>query len=116
MQKKAIIRILPGWRLTVLPAAAAGGALATNRVTVDGHFNLSVTIDGPSDVEKALIYLAITDLCDGMIAVGGETAIGRGVFSLDLEKAEDYLKVVVDESQGWCDALLKHIKEGLGGK
>ena len=92
------------------------GALATNRVTVDGHFNLSVTIDGPSDVEKALIYLAITDLCDGMIAVGGETAIGRGVFSLDSEKAEDYLKVVVDESQGWCDALLKHIKEGLGGK
>lgn len=92
------------------------GALMKNRVTVDGHFNLSITVDQPTDAEKALVYLALADLLDGMLAVGGETSIGRGIFSPDAGKAEECLKAIEAESQSWCDALARHIIESLGEK
>lgn len=81
-------------------------ALFTERMSVGGEYCLvirmrkSFTFPKASDDErekttanllkghKGLFYLAIKDLCNGFLQVGGQTSIGRGLFSYAGENAE----------------------------
>ena len=69
-------------------SAARSGALYKEKTYVDGRLTLNISVrkgDNPVD-EKwilGLLLLAIKDLQNGLLAGGGQTAIGRGVFSYD---------------------------------
>lgn len=74
-------------------AAAKKGALYTEKTYVNGTFTLNILVrKGPYANDQkwivGLLLLAIKDLQNGLLAVGGQTAIGRGVFS-----AAEYLKI-----------------------
>ena len=67
-------------------AAAKKGALYTEKTYVNGTFTLNILVrKGPYANDQkwivGLLLLAIKDLQNGLLAVGGQTAIGRGVFS-----------------------------------
>lgn len=62
------------------------GALYKERTYVDGKVNLRLQIRRSADPEEekwilGILLLALKDLQNGYLAVGGQTAIGRGVFS-----------------------------------
>lgn len=63
--------------------AVKNGALLTEQIVFYGEGDLVITVDR-SVGEKALYALlaVLTDLHNGYLAVGGETAIGRGLFKI----------------------------------
>lgn len=69
-------------------SAAKKGSLYKEKTAVDGKLNLEIFIRKgkyPED-EKwilGLVLLALKDLQNGFLAVGGQTAIGRGIFEAD---------------------------------
>ena len=59
------------------------GALFTDKTFYDGTTTLTITFEeNPSDEIKRLFAAAIADLNAGYLAVGGLTAIGRGLFQV----------------------------------
>lgn len=53
-------------------------ALFSERVGIGGEFLLSMKIREPQEYEIGLLLLAIEELRNGMMAVGGTTSVGRG--------------------------------------
>lgn len=86
------------------------GALFTEVVCVGGELELTVRWPDRMKDKEALIGLllwAVRDLQDGLLAVGGETSVGRGIFmengkvSLDgmpIKNPEVYSKAALE----WC--------------
>lgn len=69
-------------------AAVKTGALYKEKTYVNGKLTLNIAVrkgNHPADAKwmQGLLLLAIKDLQNGLLAVGGQTAIGRGVFSYD---------------------------------
>ncbi|MBN2982170.1 MULTISPECIES: RAMP superfamily CRISPR-associated protein [Cohnella] len=69
---------------------AADGALLTVRPLLNtsgsAHTELTIRVEhrnGNNDYIIGLVLLCIDELARGMITVGGETAIGRGIFTVD---------------------------------
>ncbi len=65
--------------------AVKKGALYTDRTYVDGDFILRMSVqlrDNPADAKwiMGILMLAVKDLQNGFLAVGGLTSVGRGVF------------------------------------
>ena len=69
-------------------SAAKSGALYKEKTYVDGELTIKLQVrksDNPADEKWILgmLLLALKDLQNGFLAVGGQTAIGRGVFEAD---------------------------------
>lgn len=78
-----------------------GGACDTGlfegRVAVGGKHSLNIMIKNAKDYEIGLILLAIKDIENGLLAIGGETNVGRGIFKTDNPVSVD--KQIVDNSR-----------------
>jgi len=61
---------------------SANTALFTNRPQFGGKCILSVYFDNSDEAIKELLLLAIDAISKGLITLGGETAVGRGVLSV----------------------------------
>lgn len=66
-------------------SAVKSGALYKEKMYVDGELSLEIAVRKSQNPEDSrwvmgLLLLAIKDLQNGLLAVGGQTAIGRGIF------------------------------------
>lgn len=74
-------------------------------MTVGGKVNLIIDIKNGYDYEIGLLLLALKDISNGYLAIGGETAVGRGIFesisNINLNgkeiKEEIYLKALAEK-------------------
>lgn len=104
-------------RIDRFTGAVMSGALVTERVTVDGEYNLNIIIHGARDYEKGLVCLAVEDLLEGGLAVGGETGIGRGIFCLrNTDVSFANMVEGSDKLEDWYEALKNHLEEMDGTK
>ena len=79
-------------------SAVRDGALYKEKTYVDGHFKLEISVrKGKDPVESnwmiGILLLAIKDIQNGYLAVGGQTAVGRGIFAPEV--SEKYPKGVI---------------------
>lgn len=64
-------------------AKTKDGALYTERTVFGGKSELNIAVSDITKEEAALLSAVICDLNNGFLAVGGLTAVGRGLFSVD---------------------------------
>lgn len=55
------------------------GALFTERPEVGGHTDMELELRNPREGELGLVLLAVKDLLEGMVPVGGTSSVGRGM-------------------------------------
>ena len=99
-------------------AAVKYGSLYTENTYVDGTLNVRIDVRKGNDPQDeawilGMLLLVLKDLQNGLLAVGGQTAIGRGIFSANGP-------ITID---GECSVenflignLLKHMTEKGGGE
>lgn len=87
-------------------SAVKQGALYCEKTYVNGDLTLEISVrkgNDPTDERwiVGLLLLAIKDLQNGFLAVGGQTAIGRGIFSangnLTIDGEEDKEEIYIAE-------------------
>ena len=61
-------------------SSAKDGALYKEKTYIEGDFELNIYIKNHKDWIMGILLLAIKDLQNGYLAVGGQTSIGRGIF------------------------------------
>ena len=92
-------------------SAVKQGTLYKEKTYVDGNLNIHIMVrksEHPAD-EKwilGLLLLAIKDLQNGLLAVGGQTAIGRGIF-------EKQGPIVIDGKEGIEDAVIGELLKNM---
>ena len=95
-------------------SAVKQGTLYKEKTYVDGNLNVHIMVrksEHPAD-EKwilGLLLLAIKDLQNGLLAVGGQTAIGRGIF-------EKQGPIVIDGKEGIEDAVIGELLKNMAEK
>ncbi len=95
-------------------SAVKQGALYKELTYVNGTLTLKISVDRDDDSNWiiGLLLLALKDLQNGYLAVGGETAIGRGIF-------EENGSILIDGEEGKEDEyiaeLLANITSSQGG-
>ena len=94
-------------------SAAKSGALYKEKTYVDGELILKLQVrksDNPADEKWILgmLLLALKDLQNGFLAVGGQTAIGRGVFEADGP-------ILIDGEASKEDMYIAELLENLSG-
>lgn len=94
-------------------AGVRDGAMYKERTCVDGRLVLDVSVrkqKNPDDTGWILGILLMTlkDLQNGFLAVGGQTAIGRGVFSTDGP-------MLIDGEKNREDEFIQGLMKCLGG-
>ena len=67
-------------------AATKDGALYTERTYYGGNGTLEIRLPKGNGALRSLVYACVLDLCRGYLAVGGLTAVGRGIFQIQKEK------------------------------
>ena len=80
------------------------GGLYTEKTYVNGKVNLKIQIENCKDWMIGLLLVALHDLQHGYLAVGGQTAIGRGIFEGNEIKING--TVISDETK-YYDALME---------
>jgi hypothetical protein len=65
-------------RLDPWTGGAADTALFTQDVHYGGEVELKVSAQNPEPAERALLLLALRDLAEGEVRVGGQVGAGRG--------------------------------------
>lgn len=95
-------------------SAAKQGALYKERTYVGGTVDLEIMVNDGNDNNwiVGLLLLALKDLQNGYLAVGGETAIGRGVFEANGPMLINGESEKVDE---YISKLIENLKECKGG-
>lgn len=94
-------------------SAARNGALYKERTCVDGETNLNIIVRRNKEYKDekwiiGILLLAIKDLQNGFLAVGGQTAIGRGVFSPNGP-------ILIDGEQGREEEYIRNAFRALVG-
>jgi CRISPR/Cas system CMR subunit Cmr4 (Cas7 group RAMP superfamily) len=84
---------------------AANTALFTNRPHFGGGCALSVQYEKNDEAVKELFLLAIDAMDKGLIAIGGETAVGRGRFKV--------ISVNIDGEAAEYKCAKPHLKEAM---
>lgn len=99
-------------------SAAKNGALYKEKTYVDGQLTLQLLVrksQNPADEKWILgiLLLTLKDLQNGLLAVGGQTAIGRGVF-----EADGPLLIAGEASKEdtYIADMLIHLSENGGGE
>lgn len=62
---------------------AANSALFSEKAWFNGRTKLTIKLKEKDNYIKTLILLTIKDIENGLIALGGQTAIGRGIFAVE---------------------------------
>ena len=77
------------------------GALFTENVCCGGETEIKIGINKKCKAKKAvlgLIFLCLDELDDGLLAVGGETAVGRGIMKVtDIKIHNDIVKEIAND-------------------
>lgn len=94
-------------------SAVKSGALYKEKTYVDGELSLKIAVRKSQDPRDSrwimgLLLLALKDLQNGFLAVGGQTAIGRGVFMVngpilidgETSKEEQYIAEMLQNMSG----------------
>lgn len=94
-------------------SAVKSGALYKEKTYVDGEVSLKIAVRTSQNPEDSswimgLLLLALKDLQNGFLAVGGQTAIGRGVFMAngpvlidgEVSKEEKYIAEMLQNMSG----------------
>lgn len=71
------------------------GALFTENVCCGGKTKLKIGINRKCDEKKAimgLIFLCLDELDEGLLAIGGETAVGRGIMKVKIKNNNDFIR------------------------
>lgn len=94
------------------------GSLYTEKTYVDGTLNVRIDVRKGSDPQDeawilGMLLLVLKDLQNGLLAVGGQTAIGRGIFSANGPITIDGECSVENSLIG---NLLKNMSENGGGE
>ena len=89
-------------------SSVVDGALYSERTYVDGDLVLRMAVPNNETWIIGFVLLAIKDLQNGFLAVGGQTAIGRGLF-----KANGKIKIdgMEDREDEYISSSLKSYKE-----
>lgn len=90
------------------------GALFTERSYYGGTTKLTISWNDPSsmpDSEQKALAATITDLHFGFLAVGGETSIGRGLFTVASVNGKDIPEATADNSGRIYEMILNEIRE-----
>ena len=93
-------------------------SLYKEKTAVDGRMQLKISVRKekyPED-EKwilGLLLLALKDLQNGFLAVGGQTAIGRGIFEAD---GEIKIDGETEKEEGYIADMLKNMEISKGGR
>lgn len=114
---KSSLRIIMRNKIDRFTGGVLKSALLSERVAVGGKFRLGIRIRDAKAYEIGMILLAIEDLCNGLLAIGGTTAAGRGVmkpaelprFYIDAEKTWRTLDEKAE--QVYWDALDEKIRQ-----
>ena len=96
MEKAHMLRMTRN-KINRFDASTVNSALYTERTCVEGNTELEIRIRKPEDNAwiAGLLWLAVQDLCHGLLAVGGLTSVGRGIFSGEYALPdEEYLKAL----------------------
>ncbi|ASS99761.1 MULTISPECIES: RAMP superfamily CRISPR-associated protein [Geobacillus] len=91
---------------------AADGALFDELPVYGGETQLVIEIREAKDEDIGLLLLALKDLLKGYLAIGGETSIGRGIFSgsaIFLETDQGEVQLNEDNERNYFRALYKAI-------
>ncbi|ALA68993.1 hypothetical protein GT50_01505 [Geobacillus stearothermophilus 10] len=91
---------------------AADGALFDELPVYGGETQLVIEIQEAKDEDVGLLLLALKDLLKGYLAIGGETSIGRGIFSgsaIFLETDQGEVQLNEDNERNYFRALYKVI-------
>lgn len=89
-------------------SSAKNGALYQEKTYVGGNFDLCISVkkgNPNTDTMIGLLLLAIKDLQNGYLAVGGQTSVGRGIF-----KGKDNNKIEID---GQTDKVNEYIVNAI---
>lgn len=90
-------------------ASTVEGALYTEKTYVKGRTKLEIKVRKGKDEERkalcGLLLLVVKDIQCGYLALGGQTAVGRGIF-------EGSKGAVVEEEQTYMKALYNLVKGG----
>jgi CRISPR/Cas system CSM-associated protein Csm3 (group 7 of RAMP superfamily) len=96
---------------------ASDGALFTERPYAGGTTKLTIEYPKDDKAIEELFSLAIEAMDKGLLTIGGETAVGRGVFRLDPNgsgvKKEDGTQITFSEPR--AELAKKMIREETGG-
>lgn len=98
-------------------SAVKRGALYKERTYVGGSFSLRILVDKDSRHGDAkwiigLLLLALKDLQNGYLAVGGETAIGRGIFA---ENGPILIDGEAGKENEYINNVIANLQSSLGG-
>lgn len=89
-------------RVNRFDASTISGALYSEIAYFGGKTSLEIMIRKDRDKEYLAILgvlgLIIQDIQQGYVAVGGQTAVGRGIFQEDVEKKVVYSEEITEES------------------
>ena len=80
------------------------GGLYTEKTYINGKVNLKIQIEDCKDWMIGLLLVALHDLQHGYLAVGGQTAIGRGIFEGNEIKING---TVISDEIKYYDALME---------
>lgn len=95
-------------------AAVKDGTLYKEKTYVDGKVTVKISVRRGKNPENTawitgLLLLAVKDLANGFLAVGGQTAVGRGTFSMDAERA-----ILIDGEEGKEEEFIANAARYLG--
>lgn len=96
-------------------ASTVDGALYTERAYFGGRTILTMLVQKTDNVREyypliALLSLVIEEIKEGYLAVGGQTAVGRGIFEADIEKLENIWNEEITEKE--CMRELAALRKG----
>lgn len=88
-EAKALTMVRTG--ISRFESAVKDGALYKERTYVDGKLDLKIAVRKGKTPEESnwmigILLLAVKDLQNGYLAVGGQTAVGRGTFAPDVSQ------------------------------
>ena len=90
-----------------------GGACDTglfaSKIAVGGKHTLNIMIKNAEKYEIALILLVIKDIENGLLAIGGETNVGRGIFEIDKQVNIDGVELNGDKFNEYIQYLAKKL-------
>lgn len=89
-------------------ASTSNGALYTELSYFGGNADLEIMIRDYKDYLWCiwLVKLSLDDLLNGLLSVGGQTAVGRGIFNGSEEKIK-YTNIDIDEARKSLVSLIK---------
>lgn len=98
--------------------ATVDGALFKEKTYVNGILDLKIAVENSSETDWiiGLILLAINDLQNGFLAVGGQTTIGRGLFEANGSISIDGNTMIDKKYNEQAFIKINKLKEELRGQ